>query len=77
MTYIAENEEQGEAMQYRRLGRTELQVSAIDVRRAKALDHIFELVTTALQQGVNLFDAAPMYEEYCSASKQCLYRREW
>ena len=58
-------------MQYRTLGRTGLQVSAVsmgtwksfDVRSRKDLDHIYQLVTDALQCGVNLFDTAPMYGE--------------
>src|SRR5881409_2170691 len=58
-------------MQYRTLGRTDLQVSAVsmgtwksfDVRSRKDLDHIYQLVTEALRCGVNLFDTAPMYGE--------------
>src|SRR5437667_10604822 len=58
-------------MQYRTLGRTGLQVSAVsmgtwksfDVRSRKDLDHIYQLVTEALRCGVNLFDTAPMYGE--------------
>ncbi len=54
-------------MQYRTLGRTGLQVSAVsmgtwksfDVRSRKDLDHIYQLVTEALRCGVNLFDTAP------------------
>lgn len=58
-------------MQYRTLGRTGLQVSAVgmgtwksfDVHGTQAIDHVQALVTEALQCGVNLFDTAPMYGE--------------
>ena len=56
-------------MQYRTLGRTEIPVSTVsmgtwqsfDVRGAKAVDHVSQLVTESLRCGVNLFDTAPMY----------------
>jgi aryl-alcohol dehydrogenase-like predicted oxidoreductase len=58
-------------MQYRTLGRTGIPVSTIsmgtwqsfDVRGAKAIEHVSQLVTEALRCGVNLFDTAPMYGE--------------
>ena len=58
-------------MQYRTLGRTGLQVSAVsmgtwkafDVRGERAVEQVGRLVTEALACGVNLFDTAPMYGE--------------
>ena len=58
-------------MQYRTLGRTGLQVSAVsmgtwnafDVQGERAIEHVGRLVTEALACGVNLFDTAPMYGE--------------
>jgi len=58
-------------MQYRTLGRTGTSVSTVsmgtwqsfDVRGAKAIKHVSQLVTEALRCGVNLFDTAPMYGE--------------
>lgn len=58
-------------MQYRTLGRTGLQVSAVsmgtwnsfDVRGEEHVEHVARLVTEALACGVNLFDTAPMYGE--------------
>lgn len=58
-------------MQYRILGRTGLQVSAVsmgtwqsfDVHRQKEIEHVKQLVTEALRCGINLFDTAPMYGE--------------
>lgn len=56
-------------MQYRTLGRTGLQVSAVgmgtwqsfDARGPEEVEHVNQLVTEALRRGVNLFDTAPMY----------------
>ena len=56
-------------MQYRTLGRTGLQVSSVsigtwksfDVRGAKDIAHVHDMVSEALRCGVNLFDTAPMY----------------
>ena len=58
-------------MQYRTLGRTGLQVSAVsmgtwntfDVRGEENIEQVARLVTEALACGVNLFDTAPMYGE--------------
>ena len=58
-------------MQYRTLGRTGLQVSAVsmgtwnafDVQGERAIEHVGRLVAEALACGVNLFDTAPMYGE--------------
>ena len=58
-------------MQYRTLGRTSLQVSAVsmgtwnafDARNKKDVEHVYQLVTEAICCGVNLFDTAPMYGE--------------
>jgi len=58
-------------MQYRTLGRTGLQVSAVsmgtwksfDVHGQSSVDHVYQLVTEALRGGVTLFDTAPMYGE--------------
>jgi aryl-alcohol dehydrogenase-like predicted oxidoreductase len=58
-------------MQYRTLGRTGLQASAVgmgtwksfDVHGPKEIEHVNQLVTEALRCGVNLFDTAPMYGE--------------
>jgi aryl-alcohol dehydrogenase-like predicted oxidoreductase len=70
-------------MQYRTLGRTGLQVSAVsmgtwksfDVRGQQATQHVSALVTEALRRGVNLFDTAPMYGAAESVLGQALRGR--
>jgi aryl-alcohol dehydrogenase-like predicted oxidoreductase len=70
-------------MQYRTLGRTGLQVSAVsmgtwksfDVRGRREIEQVLELVTEALGCGVNLFDTAPMYGEAEAVLGQALRGR--
>ena len=65
-------------MQYRRLGRSGLQVSTLvlgtmNFGRPTAKAESFKIIDAAIQAGINLFDCADIYADGASEDRSCCW----